>query len=263
MIKAVLEMHFHSALLDVIRANLGLGNGGLNFYKFSPQKECFVGFDQAFVRTDLSPDQLFGNLKESAEKRGYSLGGFFFGFFLQYKVVRIMQKRSRHTPASISQTQHLRVPLETRKNTNSGFSQHELLYNLAKNRGAEVYYACPMLFDRMQLYSPPNLDLLRLVDTSSCRSSFTDNEKHFIYFSEPDARPIWCSEPVQGEAVTPAGFAKRIRQLIASDGTFETQTRLLEYLFDTGTQVPDIEEKRSINLMSESFTLIESLSIIE
>lgn len=43
--------------MELIRETVGLGaDGHMNFYKWSPQKECFVGFDQAYVKTQLSDD---------------------------------------------------------------------------------------------------------------------------------------------------------------------------------------------------------------
>lgn len=216
--ETVLEMHYHKALLDVFRATLGLGAGAFNFYKYSPQRECFVGFDQAFIQTDLSEEELFQNLKGSALNNRYRLPSFFVGYFLQYKVVKYMQKRVRHTPRIITNRPHQRVSLDTTKNINTGFSQHELLYNLNQNYGAYVYYACPMIFDREELYNPnPDMDLLRLADISSCPSEYSDNEKHFIYFNDITSTPVWCSEPTEGKAISPKEFSEIIGESIRTD----------------------------------------------
>lgn len=59
--ETVLEMHYHRPLMDLFRAVFGLGAGGINFYKYSPQRECFVGFDQAYARTELSEQELFSD----------------------------------------------------------------------------------------------------------------------------------------------------------------------------------------------------------
>jgi len=69
--ETVLEMHFHNALLNLMRTTLGLGTGRFNFFKYSPQRECFVGFDQAFVKTDLSEEELFTQLRTDAMQNGY------------------------------------------------------------------------------------------------------------------------------------------------------------------------------------------------
>tara|TARA_R110000787_G_scaffold277351_1_gene386636 strand:- start:8051 stop:8308 length:258 start_codon:yes stop_codon:yes gene_type:complete len=72
----VLEVHFHRPLLDIFRVTLGLGEGSLNFYKYSTQKECFQRFDQVFVQTKLSEGQLFDKLKSSATNHGHNFSYF-------------------------------------------------------------------------------------------------------------------------------------------------------------------------------------------
>ena len=43
--EATLEMHFHVALMDLFRSTYGLGpTGSIEFFKYSPQLESFVGF---------------------------------------------------------------------------------------------------------------------------------------------------------------------------------------------------------------------------
>jgi hypothetical protein len=125
--------------MDLFRECIGLGtNGGINFYKYSPQRECFIGFDQAYVKSELGEKEFFDILKDSAENRDYELKEVFVGYFLQFKVVKQMQKRMKYTPAIITNSPHYRVSLDTKKNINTGQSQHELLYNLNKNAGAMV-----------------------------------------------------------------------------------------------------------------------------
>ena len=47
-------MHFHGALMDLVERKPGLGPGAqFNFYKYSPQLEQIVGFDQAFVASSF------------------------------------------------------------------------------------------------------------------------------------------------------------------------------------------------------------------
>src|SRR5690242_4097659 len=126
--ETVLEMHFHRPLMELIRETFGLGSDGqMNFYKWSPQKECFIGFDQAYVKTQLNDDAFFNLLRASASSNQYKLDDLFFGYFLQYKVVKPIRKRGRHTPTIVSNTPHYRAELSTQKNRQSGVSQHELL----------------------------------------------------------------------------------------------------------------------------------------
>jgi hypothetical protein len=68
-------------------------------------------------------------------------------------------------PTSVSNTPHYRAELSTQKNRQSGVSQHELLYRLNMNKGAFVYYACPMLFDKTDLYEVEvDLNLTRIIE---------------------------------------------------------------------------------------------------
>ena len=210
--ETVLEMHYHKPLMDLIRDAFGLGEpGGLNFYKYSPQKEAFIGFDQAYVSTELSDDEFFKVLKRSAMDDGYQLDRIFVGIFLQFKVVKQMQSITKNTPSVITTRPHYRVSLDTTKNLKTGFAQHELLFALNGNPGAFVHYACPMLFDKAKLYEV-NVDMsdLRLADISSCPSDYRDNDNHFIFFSDTDSDPEWCSEPVTGTAVSPKQLVQKI-----------------------------------------------------
>jgi hypothetical protein len=53
--ETVLEMHYHAEVINLIKKTLGLGpKGDFNFYKYSPQREKFIGFDQAFVMSQAS-----------------------------------------------------------------------------------------------------------------------------------------------------------------------------------------------------------------
>lgn len=205
-------MHFHRPLMELFRSTFGVGRNSINFYKYSQQKECFVGFDQAFARTDMPEAEFFALLDKIASGRsstGLPVG--LFGYFLQYKVVKEMQRRSIYTPIEIDQTPHYRVDLTTKKNKNTGISQHELLYNLSRQNGALVYYACPMLFEKDDLYEIEiNLDKLRMADVASCPLPYQDNDNHHIFFNEQQSTPIWCSEPVVGKAVGPKEFFDQV-----------------------------------------------------
>lgn len=256
--ETVLEMHFHKPLMELFSSTLGLGAGSFNFYKYSPQRECFVGFDQAFVRSDLSDQEMFGKLKSSAMTNGYSLSSTFIDLFLQYKVVKQMQRRPRHTPPMITNGPHLRISLDTKKNINTGFSQHELLYNLNNNIGAFVYYACPMLFDRAELYNTePDLELLRLADVTSCPDTYSDNDSHFIYFNDTDAEPIWCSEPVDGKAVSPKQMIGSISQQLEAIARAEGYQSLWDELFSPIELSKGKERMRPLDIVHEALTILE------
>lgn len=225
-------MHYHKPLMDLFRSTFGLGNTGtINFYKYSPQRECFIGFDQAYVKSELSERDFFKLLKDSAASSGYHLSSKFIGYFLQFKVVKELQVRKKYTPAGITNRPHYRVALDTTKNINTGLSQHELLFNLNKNSGAMVYYACPMIFDRSSLYDVEvDLDSLRLADLDTCPSPYTDNDNHFIYFNSPTAIPVWCSDPVDGKAVLPSQLAETLITTLRQVEFAQSATDLLNVL---------------------------------
>lgn len=210
--ETVLEMHFHRPIMELIRDAFGLGpNGQMNFYKWSPQKECFVGFDQAYVKTQLGDAEFFDLLKTSAITQQYRLDDVFFGYFLQFKVVHPLRQRTIYTPPQVVNSPHYRVDLDTTKNKQTGVSQHELLYRLSKNKGAFVYYACPMVFDKTDLYETDvDLDPLRLVELESCLDIYDDNDNHYIYFDDPTSIPIWKSEPHAGRAISSKEFVQQL-----------------------------------------------------
>ena len=270
--ETVLEMHYHQPLMELIRETYGVGSTGkFNFFKYTPQREVFVGFDQAYAMTEMSDSDFFSQLKASAMEDGYRLKRTFVAYFLQFKVVRELQNHQKKNPPQITSKPYYRAPLDTTKNDNTGFSQHELLYNLNKNKGAMVYYACPMLFDKAALYEVNvNLDLLRLVDFSSCPSEFSDNSKHYIYFNQKQSDPVWCSEPVLGKAVTPKEFAKfvvdRLRDTSAEENVSQV-SELLRSIKEHFIKRQDQEdgkepEENGLELFADSLTIVQLDEII-
>jgi hypothetical protein len=265
--ETVLEMHYHKPLMDLFRSTFGLGNtGNINFYKYSPQRECFIGFDQAYAKTELSEEAFFRMLRDSAASSGYRLNDKFIGYFLQFKVVKEMQKRNKkYTPASIVNRPHYRVDLETTRNINTGLSQHELLYNLNQNPGAMVYYACPMVFDRSALYDiDVDLDALSLADLDLCPSSYADNDNHFIYYNTMQANPVWCSDPVDGKALLPRELAAMLDARLSHLEPQQSAAELLKLLTDVeavglSPQSEAFREKSSPSVLP---LVAESLSIL-
>lgn len=264
--ETVLEMHYHRPLMDLIRETYGLGSTGkFNFYKYSPQREVFIGFDQAFVMTELTDEQFFDQIKSSAMNNGYKLPSRFIAYFLQFKVVSELQRRQQKTPPQIKSRPHYRASLDTTKNDNTGFSQHELLYNLNKNDGAMVYYACPMIFDKSDLYAVNvSLDPLRLADLTSCPSDFTDNSKHYIYFDQKQSQPIWCSEPIEGKALAPKQFAKQVigqlRETSAAD-SIEKLSSLLSKINKRGS-TSEVAQRSGETIYSGLSAFADSLTIV-
>jgi hypothetical protein len=266
--ETVLEMHYHRPVMDAIRSTLGLGpQGSINFYKYSTQRECFVGFDQAYAVSELSEAEFFELLKGVAASSRPLLGDQFFGYFLQFKVVKEMERFNRYTPtAYIAKRPHYRIALDTKKNANTGMSQHELLYNLNKNKGALVYYACPMLFDKAALYEVNvDLDSLRLADFSNCASPYLDNDNHYIYFNDKDGDPVWCSDPVKGESMSSRQLAERIAtQELSPNRAVESAKSLLDMLTDFEAAGLDAESKVFRDMLKPSFVpmLADTLTVV-
>lgn len=258
--ETVFEMHFHRPLIDLFRRECGLGvNTAINFYKYSPQKEAFIGFDQAYAMSEQSDEEFYQELRDAAMNRGYRLRTTYIAYFLQFKVVSRLMRRQAKTPPQIATNPHFRSSLDTTRNERSGFSQHELLFDLNRNENAFVYYACPMIFDKADLYAATvDLGQLRLADLSSCSSSYSDNEKHYIYFESPDSDPIWCSEPVVGSALAPVDLVElMLAQLRAAsqEASASQVLKLLEYVKAYGS---DREGTR--NSSSEKYAGLRSVA---
>jgi hypothetical protein len=96
--EALLEMHFHRAVVAVFAATYGAKF--LRLLKPSSQQEAWVGFDQGWNNTSLTNEQLYSHLKASIASSSTSIPGFFLGYFMQFKAVRKMARRSKFTPLS-------------------------------------------------------------------------------------------------------------------------------------------------------------------
>jgi hypothetical protein len=263
--EALLEMHFHSAIIDHF-ANL-YGAKFLKLLKPSPMKEAWVGFDQGWVNTSVSANQLFTDLQNAIRLNKSAVSTLFLGYFMQFKIVRSL-RRSLYTPAGFP-TPYFRAELDLKKNQTTGLSQHETLIRLSSIPGASVCYACGMLFDLADLYSPPDLMKLRCV-CFPAPVNFNDDSRHFVAFRhQTDTQPKWCSEPVNGVSMAFSDWAsptseygpkmqlpEEVLDLIKSVAEHTSVRRDSPSLFTEA-----IEGRTEANLITrlipESFTLIE------
>lgn len=166
----------------------------------SPQSEAWVGFDQGWVNTSLTTENLYLELKESIRKKDKEIKSLYLGLFLQFKIVDVIRRKSRHMPNGYL-TPYFRSELSLKPNERTGLSQHETLLVLNSIQNAQVLYACGMLFDISDVYSKPDINNLRLVPISSAPTGWNTNERHFITFqTQNDNNPLWCSKPSQGIA---------------------------------------------------------------
>jgi hypothetical protein len=198
--ETTLEMHYHFAMMDLFRSTFGVGpTGRFSFFKYSIRKEKFLGFDQAYLQTTLSDQELYKDLADIAQGKQNSPK--YIGYFLQFKKVDERTKVMSNIPPSVTAySPFYGVKLSTKRDAKNNLSQHELLKNISSSStGAFVYYACPLLFDKLELYvRDADLDQIVLVEVNSSTPRLTDNKPHNIYFSSPTSTPEWCSDPVQG-----------------------------------------------------------------
>lgn len=247
--------------MDLFRSTYGLGpTGSIEFFKYSPQLERFVGFDQAYVRTELGEEELYRELREAAVNTGYMLSRRLYGYFLQFKVVNQIQRRSRGIPSGFIPP-YLRVDLSTNRKRTNHPSQHELLHGLAQNPGSMVYYACPMVFDRTDLYRPePDLDQLVLADVASCPNSFDDNEHHTLCFQDEASPPTWCSDPAEGKRWTPVQFIERLMENVKSDEQVRGNSRVMLNFLESSELVDDWKGREILPLIGDSLTFVSLIN---
>jgi hypothetical protein len=255
--EATLEMHFHASLMKLFRETYGLGSSGtIEFFKYSPQLEKFIGFDQAYVRTELSEAQLFKELQTSASTENYKLKRILIGYFLQFKVVKRLVNKSHSMPTGFS-APYYRSDLDTHRKAANFPSQHELLYSLASNPGAMVYYACPMIFDKADLYRPEaDLDQLVLADVGSAPSPYIDNERHFVCFQNISSQPTWCSEPIEGKGITSAAFVERLVSAARSEEQSQGNRDQVLAFLKNALLLPAPRDERLLEQVSDSLTII-------
>ena len=203
--EALLEMYYFKPLIDSIKNKYGADFTTL--LKPSPQNEAWVGFDQGWVGTSLTTSKLFNELRQTIQNDSQNIQDFYFGYFLQFKVVEKMVRRSTLVPEGYT-TPYLRVPLSLEPNTTTNLSQHETLLRLSNIQNASVYYACPMIFEMADLMKEATLDELRLVDIKNAPSDWITNAKHYIMFQDKnDMTPYWKSNPVQTKAISVTEWA--------------------------------------------------------
>lgn len=196
--ESLLEMHFHRAIIKKYEKKFGIKF--LRLLKPSLQREAWVGFDQGWTKSDLSEQDLFNQLRSVISTGRNQLSKFYFGEFLQFKIVQEVTRKSSSLPSGFS-TPYYRSALSLKPNKTTHISQHETLVRLTKIKGASVYYACPMIFDLDELWDKPNLKLLRFVDVTTAPSGWLTNEHHYLAFqSRTTSVPMWCSDPVEGRA---------------------------------------------------------------
>lgn len=216
--EAFLEMHFARALADLFSSMYGARF--LRLWKPSQNGETYVGFDQGWVRHSGSADAFETAIRSAVATKAPRVATFYVGYFMQFKRVQQMQRSTKFTAPTIT-GEHLRVEVDLEPSPTTGISQHDTLLRLAGIRGADVSYACGMIFDAAVIYDKPDLAKLRIVPIDAAvvqaRAQWNPGERHFIEFQDEDSEPVWCSEPVEGRALSAEAWAREARRLRASE----------------------------------------------
>jgi hypothetical protein len=257
--EALLEMYYFQAIRDHFTSVFGARV--LRILKPSQRQEGWVGFDQGWVRTELSNEQFCSELATALASGSSGLSRFYFGFFLQFKIVEIMNRRSRYSPPGFV-ADYFRSELDLTRSQESGTIQHHLLIALSRINGASVAYACPMFFDIDAIYDPPDLNQLRCVPVTDETPPFDEGERHFIAIQTPtDAWGFWCSQPIDMRHVSFADWVAKntdigpkpmdgmqLRALIESSASVARKH---------GFRVDSDEHELPSSFLPQSFTVIE------
>jgi hypothetical protein len=262
--EALLEMHFHRAIVEYFSKVYGANF--LKLLKPSSQKEVWVGFDQGWICTTLTTEQFFAELSQKIHSSSNNMKHFYLGYFLQFKTVQKMTRRSKLMPEDYT-TPYLRSELSVKRNSVTGLSQHETLLRLNEIHSTSVCYACAMLFDLNEIYAIPDLNYLRCIDISSSPKGWATNERHFLTFRcEDDPTPYWFSEPEPASALSFDEWASpdsRIgpRKLRAAGVMqfIEDSARVLTTQKSDREQLRLLsdENRKTLGSLPESFTILE------
>jgi hypothetical protein len=214
--EALLEMHYYQEFRRLLQEHFG--REVIRILKPSTRDEAFLGFDQGFVRSTLSASDLRSQLRAAISSQ--STVSMYVGYFLQFKCAQEVSRRSRNLPAGFS-APYYRFPLSLSPSKTAGISQHETLLRLQQIAGADVSYACPMIFCQDDLHREPNLDDVRIVPLTTAPPGYSTNEQHFVCFqSMNDPNPSWCSEPVEGKSLSVTDWAHDLRSRAMPPETF-------------------------------------------
>lgn len=198
--EALLEMHYHRALVDLFQATYGARF--LRLLKPAPGTERWVGFDQGWVNTSISTTDFYNQLRTAMATPAATPPPFYLAHFLQFKVVTSVSRKSKLMPVGFSPP-YYRVELSLDPDSVTGMSQHETLLKLSSLPRCSVNYFCPFMFSLDEIYDVPDLARVQIVDVSGAPTGWVTTERHFIAFrDENDSTPMWCSTPIPGHSMT-------------------------------------------------------------
>jgi predicted small metal-binding protein len=197
--ESLLEMHFYQYLKEYYKTKHGLTVK--NIFKPSTIEEAWLGFDCAWVESKLSKEELENKLKDHVKNKNQFNDSSFTGFFLQFKTVQKVTRKSKYLPTSYS-TPYYRSKLSTKVNPHTLLSQHSILKNLSRIDKADVAYACGMVFNTNELECVENLEKLRVVPVDNAPDYTNSNDQHFLTFRDiNDRSPQYNSNPIIVETI--------------------------------------------------------------
>jgi hypothetical protein len=219
--ESLLEMHYFRVLAECYSRVLGQG---IHVFKPATTVEQWYGFDQVYFAADLPRHEVIEDLRAFIQANSTPRFTRFRAFMLQFKVVEIVRKASKHTPPDWT-TPYLRSELDLEPNKKTVISQHEALRRLSNLQGASVAYVCPMIFEEDDVLEEPELTDLRFVDVVTSPNGWLTNERHFIAFQNDSSQPTWCSQPVPGKPLDIKQIIERAKPLDSRE-LFELLARI-------------------------------------
>lgn len=207
MTETLLEMYYFKSFIEAFA--YVYGTRVFKAFKPSPQKEAWLGFDQAWANTTIEENDFFNTIADYNNNGEEINRNVIFAFFLQYKVVQTLTRgRLVHRPPNFVNP-YYKVPISLIPNQHNHLSQHECLVKLSDLTNSEVNYVCPMLFPPIDIYTEPDIHQLQFVTVDSQYHNFPNNETHSINFQEPDAQPVWKSESIEGKSLNFKSFSQK------------------------------------------------------
>lgn len=247
--ESLLEMHFYEHLRKHYKEKYGLSIK--NIFKPSTQEEAWIGFDSAWIKTKYSKDVFRKKLDEHIQNNEDYTEENFLGFFLQFKTVQVMKRKSKLMPASYK-TPYYRSRLSTKVNSKTLMSQHQILKKLDEIPNTKVAYSCGMIFDTEQLEDATNLSSLRMVSVTNAPWYTFSDETHYITFrNSDDPLPQYNSEPKVTECYSLDEWLPKNDQFMSIE--------VLNKLLDSTEEIVSNEVNKAIESKVESLNLYRQL----
>jgi len=247
--ESLLEMYYFKCFIESLTATYGARE--FHVYKPSPQKEAWLGFDQAWAKTILPEDQFFNSIKDYNSDHDPIDHRILFAFFLQFKVVKqITHGRAMHRPEHFINP-YYKISLYLHQNRTTNLSQHQCLVKLSALPNALVFYVCPILAVPIDVYSEPNINDLRLVNVTNA-NAYPNNSSHTINFQTPNSQPVWMSEPQEGESINFNSFARKLQHNYSGSQLIE----FLELAKESLASHPNDRKKQVCDVLPNSLTII-------